>query len=108
MAPFANERHYAATPDEVWTVLKHLVGYKYKRVQVDELSRGISFKTGSTGFTSGQNFEASVIPSGDGALLRLTATSNISTQIGNGRAQANVASWLYEHVGEFILKARAQ
>lgn len=108
MAPFANGRHYEATTEEVWLALKHLVNFKYKGVRIDEMSKGISFKTGMTAFTAGQNFEASVLPSGDGALLSLFATSNMSTQLANGRAQSNVAGWLYENVGDQILKLRAQ
>lgn len=107
MAPFMTERHYDATMEETWECLKHVVTHKYKKVQVDELSKGISFKAGATAFTAGQNFEASAIPAGEGVTVRLAATANMSTNVGNGRAQANVASFIYENVGKFILDYRA-
>lgn len=103
---YENQRHYAATPDELWAGLQQVVSRKYKVKSADPLSRSMTFSTGMTAFTSGSTLEASIIPSGDGGLLRLSATARMRTQVGNASAQRRAAVWVFDNVSQAVMHNR--
>lgn len=106
MGPYIGERHYAATTEETWAALREVVHFRYKVKSEDQLGRAISFGTGMTAFTAGQNLDAAVIPSGDGVLVRITASARMSTNLANGSAQQKAAAWVYDNLGQCILSHR--
>jgi hypothetical protein len=88
MATLANERFFPAQPDWVFAALTQALknlGWSIK--STDQYARSVSFSTPMSGFSWGASMSASVIPTPEGGLVRVSGAAKVRTNVTAGGAE---------------------
>jgi hypothetical protein len=79
--PQDQERHLPVPPAEAFAALQQGVTAKFKLKEADEFTKTVTFKSGASAFTWGENFSAQIVPAEGGSSLRITGMGKISGQV---------------------------
>lgn len=107
MASLENERYYPASLDETFKALLSAVQTLAKLKSHDEFSKSVVFATKVSGFSWGAQMSAHAMPAEGGAVVRISGSKNIKTNVTAGGAERRNILMLLDATGANIQSARA-
>jgi|GEM_PF-4293343 len=78
-------RLYPYTVDSTFTALREVVEEKFKLKSVDDITKALTFSSGLSAFTWGENFTASVEKTDNGASVNISGVGKIGGQMMQSR-----------------------
>jgi len=76
-----NERYYPATPEETYAAVVEAVRELHNWKSQDDFSMAVNFTTKVSGWSWGATMSASVMPQGDGSIVRVGGEAKVRTNI---------------------------
>jgi hypothetical protein len=77
----SNERFFPTSPDETYAALREIVKSGFKVKSDDDFTKAITFSSGASAFTWGENFTAQVVPAEGGSALRINGVGKVGGQL---------------------------
>ena len=102
----ANERYYPAPPQETYEALVQAVHRLARFKSQDDFSMAVSFSTKVSGWSWGASMSASVIPQGEGSIVRMGGEAHIRTNITAKGAESKNIVKLLDEVAKVIQTRR--
>lgn len=75
------ERYFPVEKEKVYAALLEVVKTKYKLKDADDFTLSITFSSGASAFTWGENFNAQVIPMQGGCQIEITGVGKVGGQL---------------------------
>jgi hypothetical protein len=101
-------RFYPASRDETYAAMVEVVSSAAGRLHsADNFSGAVSFATRMTGWASGANVSAYVIPQDGGTMLRATAQAKMRTQVNANNAAHKQIVEIFDAIGQVIQQNRS-
>ena len=75
------ERFFPVEKEKVFAALNQAVSSKFKVKSADDFTMSITFSSGASAFTWGENFNAQVIPRDGGCTIEITGVGKVGGQL---------------------------
>lgn len=102
----ALERYYPVPASDVFAAVVQVIPRRFKLKGTDDFTLSATFSSGASAFTWGENFSAQVVPSDQGASLRVQGTGKVGAQIQQSSRTNKLMNQFFDEVSATLQNAR--
>jgi hypothetical protein len=96
------ERFIPLPVDAVYSALCTIVGLRFKLKQTDDFTKSVTFSSGMSAFTWGENFNAQVVSAQGGSNLRINGVGKVGGQIQQQKRTNKLIEQLFTYLTDAL------
>jgi hypothetical protein len=104
----SNERLFPTSPDETYAALRQVVASGFKVKSDDDFTKAMTFSSGASAFTWGENYTAQVVPAEGSSPLRINGVGKVGGQFQQSARTNKLLDAIFADVTQVLRRQAGQ